>query len=460
MAIFEKLQRQKQEEFSVLNVPSEPQSGYESMSSKQEFSTPFLKVGDGNLSLPYINNNYTDARGYVRFGVDNLFPQLINQMYYTSPLNGAIINFKTNAVSGGGYEIDLIDQSPEMKARTYIFENKNKVKRTYKLITRDLIQHESCYFRLFFDVERKVFLKSERISPEKVRKSKGKKVYYICEDWSTQIGAHSIMPYCGKIECEQYILAYEIDSVGQDEYSIPSYSSSFNWCFLDGEMAYLHKSNIQNSIFPAFALLFPKKPNSDKEKQAMRDVVENAKGAKHAGRIFALFANSKEQLPEIAPIPTNQNDDLFEQTDDRIDAQVCKAHCIDPLLMGIRVSGKLGSGNDIEKSYTILEKNTIMPKREEVEDAYNQLLAVAGIRGNFSLRNYQIINDEIVEKEGDDNRLYDQLIKLSPLVANKVLDSLTINEIRGMGGAQRIKGGDKVLPASTAEQPETGASKE
>lgn len=423
----------------------EASENYEGVTVKKEsYSTPFMEVGNGNLSLPYINNNYADARGFVRFGKDNLFPQLVNQMYFTSPLNGSIIDFKTNSIAGGGYEIKGADETPQTKARILVFENRNKVKKLYRSITRDLVMHYSCYFLVEFGDEKQP-KRFTRLSPEKVRKSKGRKLYFICDDWSTQIGIKPVRPYNGKVEANcTYILPYEIDSVGQDEYSIAPYSSAFNWCYLDGEMSYLHKSNIKNSIFPSFALLFPKKPGNDKERNSIKSTIEGAKGAPNAGRIFALFANNKEQLPEIAPIPTNNNDKLFEQTDERIDAQICKAHTIDPLLMGIRVSGKLGSGNDIQQAYIIYEKNTVIPFREYIEEAFNELLKIWGIRAKFVLNNYQIINEKIVETETDTNKIYEQLSKLSPLVANKVLESLTVNEIRGMGGAARINGGDKV----------------
>lgn len=450
--------RKKREEFKVIEIPIEEKEvdNYGGLkAANQEFSTPFLKVGKGNLSLPYINNNFEDARGYVRFGQDNLFPQLINQLYYTSPLNGSIIEFKTNSISGGGYKIELTTEDFKAKAKKLVFENRCKLKKLYRPITRDLVQHNRAYLRLEFDVDKKEFLKASRISPEKVRVSKGRKKYFICEDWSTQINVGSLEPYYGKVEKKFYILAYELDSVGQDEYSIPSYSSAFNWAYLDGEMSHLHKSNIQNSIFPAFALLFPKKPNTDSEKLELKKTIESAKGAPNAGRIFALFANNKEQLPEIQNIPSNNNDKLFEQTDERIDAQLCKAHCIDPLLLGIRVSGKLGSGNELDKSYTIYEKNTVIPFREYVEEFFNELLRIARINGVFELVNYQIVNEEIIEKD-DSNKIYEQLSKLSPLVANKVLESLTLNEIRQMGGAGRVNGGDKVTQAQqTQAAPQT-----
>ena len=73
----------------------EKPKGIEITEGYQSFSTPFGRVGDANLSLPYVNGRFQIA-GYIPFGQDNMFPELLNQLYYTSPLHGAIVDFKTN----------------------------------------------------------------------------------------------------------------------------------------------------------------------------------------------------------------------------------------------------------------------------------------------------------------------------------------------------------------------------
>jgi capsid portal protein len=163
-------------------------------------------------------------------------------------------------------------------------------------------------------------------------------------------------------------------------------------------MSYLHKSNIQNSIFPSFALMFPKKFVTEEEKNDVKKTIEKAKGSSEAGKVIVFSANSKEQLPELVPIPTNQNDKLFLETDEQINLKICQAHTIDPMLMGVRVSGKLGGGSDIKQSYIIWEKNTVMPLRNELECLINDMLTTIGLDGTFKINDFQIINETIVEK--------------------------------------------------------------
>ncbi len=79
-------------------------NGSGARTSPQAFNTPFLKVGKGNLSLPFVQSRWSST-GVIYFGQDNLFPQLLNQMYFTSPLHGSIVDFTTNAVMGGGIDV-------------------------------------------------------------------------------------------------------------------------------------------------------------------------------------------------------------------------------------------------------------------------------------------------------------------------------------------------------------------
>jgi len=56
--------------------------GPEMVEGYQSFSTPFLPVGRGNLTLPYVNGRYVQE-SWVRFGEGNLYPEMLNQMYYS-----------------------------------------------------------------------------------------------------------------------------------------------------------------------------------------------------------------------------------------------------------------------------------------------------------------------------------------------------------------------------------------
>jgi hypothetical protein len=404
----------------------------------QAFSTPFLKVGKGDLSLPYVNARL-NVGNYVRFGNDNLYPQLLNQMYYTSPLHGAVVDFKTNATVGGGYELQYSATcSPMEKVDIYAFEKRMNLKKILPAVTKEKIIHGRVYFHLRFN-QTGTLIFCKHIAADKVRKNATNDLYYICDDWSTQINIQTIKPYRFNTKDLEFLYCYEDYSVGQDVYTLPQYSSCMNWAFLDGEMSYLQKSNIQNSIFPSFAMMFPKKPQNEEEKNSIKTTIDRAKGATNAGKAIAFFANNKESLPTIEAIPTNSNDNLFQVTTESIDSKICQAHIIDPILMGIRVSGKLGSGSDIKQSYVIFEKNSIIPLRNSVEEIFNEILAICNINAKLVINNFQIVNDTIVEMDERTSEISNIIANVNPALASNLIDSMTQNELRELLGLKPIE---------------------
>jgi len=369
----------------------------ETFISRQSFSTPFLKIGKGDLTKPFISDQYIGHGGYVRFGADNLFPQIINQLYFTSPLHGGIIEFKTNTVAGGGFEIQGVEENLQAQTDLKAFIKKYKLKKLVKSVTRDYIMHENVYFILNYN-DAGVFQGFERINSEKVRLDKSKKVGFVSPDWSKQLEIETIPVYKKGSKAKRQLFVYQADSPGQDTYALPMHISCFNWVFLDGEASILHKSNIQESIFPSLIVKRPKRFKNDDEKDEFVDALKRKKGADEAGFVWVLTADNRDGLPDIETVQTSGNDKLMMQTDERMDSRICQAHQIDPIIMGIRVSGKLGSGQEVAQSYATFEKNYVLPIREEIEAIFNELLDIAGVNGIFVLNNYQIIDGQIVDK--------------------------------------------------------------
>ena len=427
-------------------IGSKPQATTEVVEGYQSFSTPFQKVGGANLSLPYVNGRYQVA-GYIPFGFDNQFPELLNQLYYTSPLHGAIVDFKTNAIVGGGYTLETAKMSSEDKLKLYTFEKKMKLNKTSKAIAQQLIVHHRVYFKLCYNDKGELY-KIYNVSPEKVRVARDKVTYFLCDDWSARIDVVPIKRAHPTNRDLEQLYVYEIMTLGQEWYSLPQYTSALNFAFLSGELSYFAKSNIQNSVFPSFAMMFPKRPQSEEEKHMIKNTIDRLKGAANAGKAVAFFANNADQLPKIEALPTNNNDKLFHEASALNTEQICFSHTIDPILMGVRTTGSLGGGADIKQAYVVFEKNVVMPLRDQVEEIVNELLHLAKIPGKYMINNFQIINETIVEIEGDASKTADAINSLSPLVATKVLNAMTPNEVRALASLPPIEGGD-IIPTET-----------
>lgn len=363
----------------------------------QAYSTPFMKVGAGNLALPYIQT-LVHKQGVIYFGQDNLYPQLLNQMYYTSPIHGAIVDFTVKASVGGGFTVDNVGGDARAKVDFETFKRTHRLKNAVKEVARDIKIHNRCHFIFRFSDSGK-YLKAERVDPSTVRYRLDGDFEY-SSDWSTNRDRRTIKAYkYGEYCTGERLYTYGEKGAGQDVYPLPTYSSALNWIFLDGEQSFLHKQNIQESIFPSIIIRRPKRFTSRKEKDEFVEGLQRKKGAETAGHIMVLTGDGTDNLPDVIPAPVNQNDKLFLQTSKEIKDNICFAHEINPSIMGIKVSGSLGNAQELEMSYSIFEKNVVLPLREQVKEVFDDLLFIAELKGDFIVNEYKIIEGVVVEQK-------------------------------------------------------------
>jgi hypothetical protein len=359
------------------------------------FSTPFLRIGGQDLSTPYINRYYT-VNNIVRFGTDNLYPQLLNQLYYTSPIHGACIDFTSNAIIGGGYRWLDENISGQAKVEQMAFEKSNKFPKLAKVITKDFIMHR----RVTIEVTRRgdKIVKFRRLDPATIRNDAFMSKFVYSQDWSR--GMVDVKEYIRyTYDCKEIVslYVYQEETPGQDIYPLPTYNSVLNWAYLDGEQSYFHKSNIQNGIFPSLAIRRPKEFSSIDEVESFKAEISSKSGAANGGRVIVLTGNGFDDTPELVSISSNANDKIFEGTEKAIKENVSIGHKINPAIMGVKVGGQLGATTEIQDSYKIFEKNIVSPERDTVQEILNDLVDIARIKNTLIINNYQIVDDVIVD---------------------------------------------------------------
>lgn len=370
-------------------TPVEPTS-----SKHWAFSTPFLKIGTNNLSLPYINRWYT-LQGIVQFGEDNLYPQTLNQLYYSSPIHSQCIDFLVNTTIGGGYEWDEA-ATPQESVEIKTFEKANRFKKLAKLLTRDWVIHR----RVCVVVEKinSKTVKLRRLDPSTIRNKPMTNEYVYSTDWSRgMLETVTYKKWYSGCKEEKSLFVYEDNTPGQDIYPIPGYTSALNWAFLDGEISYFHKNNLQNSVFPSIVIRRPKDFSSIDEIEEFKTSIAGQKGASNAGKVLVLTGNGKDDVPEFQSVSPNANDKLFEVVATQVRENIAMAHGINPSIIGIKTEGSLGNSQELKTAYTIYEKNIVMPLRETMDDILNELVEIGGVKSNITIRDFQIVDNEIVE---------------------------------------------------------------
>jgi hypothetical protein len=330
-----------------------------------------IQKGQGeDLSTPYISELYAE---YVYFGNDNLYPNLLNNLFYSSPFHASIIKFKSQHLVGNGYTLDtskLVSEKQKIEAKQMeaIFNQE-----FMQIMAMDFNIHNRLTWKVYWNQEHTKIINIERIEPAKVRSQKkvnGKvQKYVINNDWTLRLSNNTIKEYIpafdkfNKNETVQ-LWVYSPTSPGLDYYSLPDYVAATNWIFLDSQMSYYQKSNIENSINPSVIMKFYEKPaNNEEQENFIRNLKKSFTGAKNAGKVLTFFANSKEEAPDIQTIDANPLDEAFVESQENVIKNISFAHNVSPIIMGLAQPGSLGAGTELETSYKIFNNTYCEPNQ-------------------------------------------------------------------------------------------------
>lgn len=360
-----------------------------------------------DLSQPYVDDYMNRGTAYVMFGEGNLYPQILNQLYISSPMHQACCNFKKYAICGNGYEWEGYNElSVPAKIDIKQFETMSKLKYATRQIALDFIKHGRSIVLLHFNAASKRYTHFVVVDPEKIRNSRvalfqnTPQIYFYSMDWGLSYSQHQFTPYRNGNTDKWQVAEIRNDVGGFESYGFPDWGSSANWQKVGADIALLHKSAIENGIQPSVIFRYPYVMSPAEEKAWANGMEQAAKGAKNYGRAMKVQANSKEQMPEIDVVNTTDNHALFEQTSKEYKEEVAISHGIDPALMGVRVSGSLGAQDEKEFSAEQFKKVWLNDNKDVVESFINELSMICGVTAAYKLKETDLLTVKEVMEMG------------------------------------------------------------
>ena len=375
---------------------------------KIEVNDPSLNAMSFTLnqdySTPLVSERYS-ARGYINYGVDNLYPEHLKKMYAGSSLHASIVKFKELLTVGNGYTVDTSNlkgmEIIEVNQVTTLFDGEHSLDEALDKMAMNYWIYGAIYIKITWNADNTKIIKREVINGDKLRVGEMDKFgkihhYYYCFDW-TQSGRYNIVKIpvfdqANKLEKTQ-LMYFKLQSPLNNFYPAPVYQSAANWIILDGEIGNYQKSNIFNSINPSFALKFYKKPGSPEERDTILSQIQSQfAGSRNTGKAMVFFSDSKDTAPDIQPVEVSNIDKQFVVAADAIQRNVMYAHGISPILMGFKTAGALGSGTELPVAYDIANNTQIKPAQKDIESIINKLLRINGLNVNFKLNNFPLFS--------------------------------------------------------------------
>jgi hypothetical protein len=392
-----------------------------------------------------------------------LYAQFLIGLYYNSSIHGGIINSKTKYIFSDGIDYKGADlQKWELIKKNgnapYSF---NEIA-AFCVKDFELLDTFCVLFRLnpiskFYDMH--------HVSAELVRIGEDQEYFFYSENWKDrtqtfektgfkkiknindfQRGDKEVMLYVSS-KAKQFQMAS--GKLTKNTYPIVSYSGAISSIMASIEMNQFSYFEAVNS-FKSGTLISVNNgvPNSeDERKHILKELKEGATAKNNQGGITVMFSDGKEREPTISQINSNDMPQRYLLAKESIVDDIMVGHSvISPSLFGIKTPGQLGGGAELETAYSLFITNYAGERQKTIIDAF---MYAEYLLNDFSGELFFIDKPLQLEGKSVNSPIAKRLNAMSPLLANKVLSSLTTNEIRSMAGLSQVEGGDVISTGVT-----------
>jgi capsid portal protein len=403
------------------------------------------------------------GKGWVEFGELNNYPNYLIDLYNESPKHGAIVKSKTTYIYGKGFENAGLANSRG--------ESWNNI---LKKCIKDDELFRGYYLQVIWNRIGQI-AEIYHIDFAKVRVSKDLNTYYVKNDWTDykekprQYPAFNTNDKYGS----QILYVKEYNSTSE-VYPLPQYFSCLNYIESDIEVSRHILGNAKQGFVGSTLInLNNGMPHEEKQAEVEKSLLRKFTG--HDGkRVVIMFNPSRENSAEIQNLGTTMlTKEDFTNVNNLIQQEIFAGHqIVSPALMGIKTEGQLGSRSEIRDSYEIFNNTYVRERQDEFNTMFTQLRNLKGEAGEFNIQPVEPLKFEFTEaimsqnlskdeirqlmgKEPLENAIKtqaqiisDNINSLSPLVANKVLESMSPDEIRSLAGltAKATSTGSELTP--------------
>jgi hypothetical protein len=413
---------------------------------KKIIKTPEIKntggIGIVNLAT-YTSPKIVEIKtqDWISYGEDNNYFGYLQDRINGSPTNNAIVNGISQMIFGKG--IDASDKAlkPEDYLQTMLLFDDDTTQR----LCNDLKAMGNCAIQIVYSIDRSRIIECNHFPVETLRSGKCNEdgeveQYFYSDDWTkvNRQKAPMQIPAFGYGNSNEEILYVKPYKTGFYYYAPVDYQGGLQYCELEEEISNYHLNNIMNGLAPSMLINFNNgTPTEDEQRQIERDIQAKFSGTSNAGRFILSFNDSNNYGATITPVQLSDAHNQYQFLSDESMRKIMVSHrVISPMLLGIKDNSGFGNNADELQTATVLMDNTVIrPFQNLLIKEFNKILAYNEISLKLYFKTLQPLdaNNELTITEKS-NSIIDSINSLSPLVANKVLESMSSEEIRALVG--------------------------
>ena len=379
---------------------------------------------------------------WVEFGEQNDMFEFILDRYNNSTTNNAIINNTSRLIFGRGLGcVDASRKPNEYAAAISLFS-----KHTVRNLSKDLKVLGQCAVQVIYSKNRKKIARVEHIPvhllrPEKCDNKGEINGYYFCNDWKdTKKHVPQRIDAFGKSKSDIEILYIKPYSINMKYFALPDWYGGLKYAQLEEEISNYLLTEV-TSGFSARAIINMNNGIPDEQSQiAIKNKILNNLTGTDGQKVIVSFNNSSESATSVESLSVNDAPNLYEQLSSECVSKIMLAHnIVSPLMFGIASKNGFGSNSEeLESSYILYHNMYVVPMQDLLLDAFNNILAFNDISLPLFFEELQpLTSDGDLAKTDEAEDTLNALNSLSPLVANKVLENMSQDEIRSLVGLRK-----------------------
>ena len=417
-----------------------------------------LKFADSKIPTFKESRN----KDYIKYGDDNKYPDYLTYLFNKSAKHGAIVSGKAFYIFGEGYE----------NGEVVVNRLGDTLNDVSKKAILDIEIYGGFRWEIIWNAARKVKeIYHVDYTTIRVGKNGG---YWFKENWDILNRDEEVFipAFNPTNPVGSQIYAYNEYRPKTRYYPLPEYIGSNNFIETDIEISKYYLSAIRNGMTPSKLIQFFKgEPTEDKKREIERRMSQKFAGAENAGKFLLVFndANASKSV-EVTDLSATDLDKHMIELNKTCQQEIFSGHRVtSPMLFGIKTEGQLGGNTELQTAYELFVVTYAKPNANSFDKEINYVLSFSSQPAKYELRptdpiGWQIPDsllaqavtpDDVREKLGlpiaekpadtQATRTLNAINGMSPLVANKILEKLTDNEIRGLAGLPPKPGGDALL---------------
>ena len=342
------------------------------------------------------------GKGFINYGIDNLYPQYLVDLYRSSATHNALCNSIAMMIFGRG--IEALDLDSKLKMAEWDLEDEMRKS------CLDLKIQGGFALEVIYSIDRSTISKVRHLPFENIRSGEVNDreicdFYYYSKDWADAREEpqtfHAFDPE-QKNDFPVQILYVKPFSVGSFYYPKPDYCGGIDYIELEGQIGTYHINNVKNGLAPSFSIHFKNGTPPPEERTRIRtDIETQLAGATNAGKFIITYSDQPERKPDFEPFPISDADKQYQFLSTEATDKIMVAHrVVSPAMFGVKTAGQLGSTQELEVASQLFNRQVIEPYQRVINKALKSIFQAAGVDNRvFVVESEPVSAEEVVTKE-------------------------------------------------------------